>query len=51
MNAFFITMEKMSEKAAKHTAQTFQSFLVGSRFRAGLGRGCKVSKSKVGQSR
>lgn len=28
----------------------FQSFLVGSRFRAGLGRGCRVSKSKVGQS-
>lgn len=29
----------MSEKAAKHTAQTFESILVGSRFRTGLGRG------------
>jgi hypothetical protein len=48
MNAFLSLWKKMSERTSKHTAKTFESILVGNRFRAGWGLGgCKVSKSKL----
>lgn len=39
MNAFLSLWKKMSEKTSKHTTKTFESILVGNRFRAAWGLG------------